>query len=351
MARELIGIGYSRSSRDDGDETFSIDSQERYIREYAQKHGITVPDEYMIMDEFTGFTLDRPGFNKIMQLVQAGKVDCLIVHKVNRIARKSHLADWFLQEIVFPANVQLHIVEWGKSVQLNSKNDLLLYNLQANFGQFDAMDIKERTTRGRREKAEQGIWLGQGITVYGYRKEGTRKNTMLYIVDSEAEIVRLIFHLFVNEGIQTTDIVRFLNAQDIPSPSQSRAIYRRKRNWRMNSVSRILRDSRYAGIWYSYRYYENSGKTQLRPQEEWIKHEFPNLAIVDEDTFKAMDEAQGTGRVSRMGGFVRNGRAIIVNNNTKAHILSTGLLSCKVRILEGEYKNQTGWIYSDWIKT
>src|SRR5262249_34960133 len=151
--------------------TFSIDSQINRCLDHAHQYDLYVPDEYILPDEYTGFTLDRPAFNRVMRLAQEHQVDCIVVYKVNRIARKSHLADWFLQEIVFPNNIELHIVEWGRAVK-NTKDDLLLFGLQAQFSQFDAMDIKERTMRGRWEKVQQGIWMGQGTTVYGYCKEG-----------------------------------------------------------------------------------------------------------------------------------------------------------------------------------
>jgi len=150
MAPQKIGLTYSRSSRDDGDETFSIDSQDNRNLAYASQQNIHVPEDWTFADEYTGFTLDRPAFNQVIRLAQEREVDCIIVYKVNRIARKSHLADWFLQEIIFPNGIELHIVEWGRSVR-NTKDDLLLFGLQAQFSQFDAMDIKERTMRGRQE--------------------------------------------------------------------------------------------------------------------------------------------------------------------------------------------------------
>src|SRR4051812_44591512 len=101
MTSQKIGVSYARYSREEGDDTFSIDSQNRRNLEYAQKHDIDVPEENIIHDYFTGTTLDRDGFNKVVKLIQDKEVSCVIVYRVNRIARKDYLASWFLQEIAF----------------------------------------------------------------------------------------------------------------------------------------------------------------------------------------------------------------------------------------------------------
>jgi site-specific DNA recombinase len=289
MAIPKRGVSYARFSREEGDDTFSVDSQNRRNLEYAQKNHIAVSEENVIFDYFTGTTLDREGFNQVIRLIQQGQIDCVIVYRVNRIARKDYLASWFLQEIVFRHRVELHIVEWGRAVK-DTKEDIMLFGVQSMFAQIDHMSIREQTMRGRREKAEQGIWLGQGTTVYGFSKTGTRRNTQLFINEDEADVVRLIFKLFVHDQLPCAEIARILDAKGTLSPSQIRMRRGRQTPWDKDSIRNILRDTRYIGIFYAFKWEYINNKRVRRDEQEVIKQYFPNLAFIDEDTFYAAQD-------------------------------------------------------------
>jgi site-specific DNA recombinase len=285
------GAIYSRDSRDDGAESFGIDSQTKFNLQYADKHGITVPEDYILEDEWTGTEFSRPKFDFLKRLIEDRAIDAVIVYKVNRISRIDYHALMFLREYCFRNKVELHIVEWGRIVKDDSQ-DSTLFSLQALFGHIERDDIVKRTQRGRREKAEQGIFLGQGVTVYGYEKHGTKKNTILIKILEEEAVIVMIYGMFVYKGISIVDITRFLNAQGYPSPSQAHGRLWQSSEWKSNAVLRILRDSRYMGDFYAFRYVKNpdSGKFVNRNRDEQIKQHFPNLAIVDRDLFNAAQE-------------------------------------------------------------
>jgi site-specific DNA recombinase len=283
---------YARYSKDDTD-TFSIDSQIRGALAYNEKHGLITDEAYIFADEWTGMDFSRPDFDKVKRLLEQRRVANLTIYKVNRISRQDYHAMMFLREWVFNNGAQLHIVEWGRPVK-DTKDDLLLFGLQAQFGTFEHIDIRERTMRGRREKAEAGIWLGQGETQYGYTKEGTKRNTLLYINEAEALIIRLIFDLFVHRRISAIDIARFLVAQGFPSPSQSRSKIWKKGDWNPQAVRRILHNENYVGNFYAFKYLmtrvDGKRKQSMRDKEEWVKFHFPNLQIVDRELFDAAQE-------------------------------------------------------------
>lgn len=280
---------YARDSRDDGTESFGIDSQVRYGLSYAEKYGFTVPDDYTLEEEWTGRDWSRPKFDTLKQLIEFRHINAVVVYKVNRISRIDYHALMFLRDFCFRHKVELHIVEWGRQVKDDS-NDVILFGLQAQFGHIERDDIVKRTQRGRIEKVQQGIFLGQGTTVYGYEKTGIKKNTALIVILEESAIIKLIFGMFVQKNVQITDIARYLNAQNIPSPSQRLTNNRRKSDWNHNSVLRILRDPRYTGEFYAFRYISSGKSGVLRPKEDWIKQQFPQLAIIDRDTFNAAQE-------------------------------------------------------------
>jgi site-specific DNA recombinase len=130
-------------------------------------------------------------------------------------------------------------------------------------------------------------------------KEGSKRNTLLYIDEEEAAIVRLIFDLFVHRRISAIGIARFLIAQGIPSPSQSRRLIWKKGDWNAHSVRCILRNENYIGNFYAFKYVttrvDGKRKHSMRDKEEWVKYHFPNLQIVDTELFNAAQEILADG--------------------------------------------------------
>jgi DNA invertase Pin-like site-specific DNA recombinase len=307
-----LGLIYARFSLDEAGE-FSIDSQIRRGLEHAQNNDIHIPDEFVLADEFSGFTLDRPQFNTVKRLISERRIACVIVYKVNRIARKSHLADYFLQEIIFPAGVELHIIEWGRPVQ-NTKDDLLLFGLQAQFAQFDAMNIKEQTMRGKQERLDQGVWVGQGISKYGFHKEyiwkdwrgKKRRETELRHVDDEVQTVLRIFERFVKyrrEGSKhaISSICDELDAEHIPTPSQARHMKTLRTDWNPSMIYSILRDEAYIGTFHFYkqrrtRLAKGHGTSVFRPKSEWQPVVMPHLRVIPQELWDAAQELLNNGR-------------------------------------------------------
>lgn len=103
---------YLRLSKEDGDfsisgeklESDSISNQRMLIKEYLKKHPeITVVKEYCD-DGFTGANFERPDFNRMMEAVRAGLVDCIVVKDLSRFGREYIEAGDYIQKI-FPASV------------------------------------------------------------------------------------------------------------------------------------------------------------------------------------------------------------------------------------------------------
>jgi predicted transcriptional regulator len=111
--------------------------------------------------------------------------------------------------------------------------------------------------------------------------------------------VRLIFVIFVHRRASAIDIARFLIAQGIPSPSQSRSAVWKKGDWNAHTVRNILRNENYIGYFYAFKYLmtreDGRRKQTMRDKEEWVKFHFPNLQIVDMDLFKAAQDILAEG--------------------------------------------------------
>lgn len=286
----MVGAIYARFSIKEDNASFSLDSQVRDGLAYAAKNGITVPEEYIFAEEHTGTEFSRPLFDRVKRLCEQRQIDAVIVAKVSRIARYSDYAKVFWREYCQRNKVALHIVEIGKEITKNIA-DKVIYDVQSMFAEIDRDEILKRTQRGRLEKAQSGIALGQGVTLYGYGKTGTKKDTRLYIIEEESRVVHLIFDLFVNNDVSITEIVNILNVRGVPSPSEAHKRFWQSTRWNQNAVLRILRNKHYTGIFYAFRtQLSDNGKRVLKNETEQIQQHFPDLAIVDTDLFCAAQE-------------------------------------------------------------
>jgi len=254
--------------------------------EYAQAHGIDVPKEYIFREDFTGYKLDRPEFNKVRKLIAEHAVDCVIIYQTDRIARRSFHAQQILQEEIIPNGIELHIVTWGRAVQ-NTPQDIAFFGIQAEFAQMERGMIVERSARGKQEKLDQGVWMGDGQDRYGYKKVGKKRETQMVIREDEARVVRMIRDMFLNERLGTPRIAERLNNDRIPPPSANRNFKYKRKTWSPKSVYGILRHEAYTGVW-------THGKRGSRKKPTRL--EFPELAIISKEDYQKICELFAEGR-------------------------------------------------------
>ena len=93
---------YMRLSRDDENygDSVSIETQRTILQQYAKEHGLSVYGEY-VDDGWSGTNFERPSFQRMMDDVEAGKVNCIITKDLSRFGREHVMMDYY-QEFVFP---------------------------------------------------------------------------------------------------------------------------------------------------------------------------------------------------------------------------------------------------------
>ena len=183
---------YSRVSTDaqERDGT-SLDTQERACREYAQAKGWTVVE--CIKDTASGSNLDRPGIERVRQLLSQGFVDVVLAYAVDRLSRNQiHVA--VLLDDIEKAGATLEFVTEDFE---NTPVGRLILNVRAFAGEVEREKITERTMRGKLERARAGkLPQGTGKGCYGYRytKETGRRETDPF----QAVVVQRIFQQYVD---------------------------------------------------------------------------------------------------------------------------------------------------------
>ena len=186
---------YTRKSTDEGlDRDFnSLDAQreaaEAYIKSQLHLGWTLVPHRY---DDggFSGATLDRPALKKLLEDVEAHRVDCIIVYKVDRLSRSlldfARLVDQFDQRSVSFVSV---------TQQFNTTSSLgrLTLNILLSFAQFEREIISERTRDKMSAARRKGKWVG-GTPVLGFDVGPAGRR--LVVNEKEAQRVRAIFELY-----------------------------------------------------------------------------------------------------------------------------------------------------------
>ncbi len=202
--RQLNCAIYTRKSTDEGlDKEFnSLDAQrecaEAYIKSQTQEGWHCVPDRY---DDggFTGGNMDRPALKQLLADIEAGKVNCVVVYKVDRLSRS--LMDFARMLEVFERN-QVAFV--SVTQQFNTTNSMgrLMLNVLLSFAQFERELISERTRDKIAAARRKGKWSG-GMPLLGFDIEP--QGGKLCVNEIEANRVRAIYDLYLErESIMAT---------------------------------------------------------------------------------------------------------------------------------------------------
>lgn len=192
---------YTRKSTEDGleQEFNSLDAQrlaaEAYITSQKESGWVCMPERY---DDggYSGGNTDRPAFQKLMADVEEGKIDCILVYKIDRLSRS--LIDFAkIMETLERCSVSLVSV----TQQFNTTTSMgrLTLNILFSFAQFEREIISERTRDKIAAARRKGKWTG-GPPVLGYDCARERSGGRLLLNKAEAEQVREIFKTYLKEG-------------------------------------------------------------------------------------------------------------------------------------------------------
>jgi site-specific DNA recombinase len=254
------------SSEEQAQHGYGLASQVTELRALAARKSYRIVGEFC--DEgWSGADLDRPDLTALRELVRSRSLDVLLVHAADRLSRKlSHLL--LLRDECRRAGVQL---EYASHTPLDSPEGRLLDSIEGAVAEYEREKIRERTARGKREKARRGLVPG-GRVPYGYQLNPNGRGGYA-LPDRAAEVVRRLYAGLL-EGASLRQLALRLNAQDVPSPQG--------RCWTATTIRQILTRELYAGTtyWNRIRSPEGGrGVRGLRDPGEWIAIE--TTAIVD----------------------------------------------------------------------
>ncbi len=275
---------YARVSTDKDDQANSFESQVQYFTDYIQRQNDWELVKVYSDEGITGTnTIKRDGFNDMIEDALSGKLDLVITKEVSRFAR--NIADAIhYTRLLKEHNVDIVFALDGIDTR-DSNYEFKLAMISA-IAQEESKKTSERVKWGQARRMEQGVVFGRNLL--GYKVlEGK-----LYLVEDEAEIVKLIFHKYLNEGKGTHIIARELKEEGIkPYDPDGRAKY--KNDWSNTQILRVLRNEKYVGDLCQKKTYTKNfldhKKRYNRGAEEkiYIRDHHPEIAIISRDMWDA----------------------------------------------------------------
>ena len=203
---------YARVSTDEQAKSgFSLAQQLEALREYCAREGYEVLEE--VRDEgWSGAYIERPGLDRVRDLVEAGGVSVVLAQDADRITRDpGHRA--FLDDEFERQGTQLAALDdWGDG---SHEGELLKY-LRGWVSKGERLKTAERSRRGRLRKAREGKVLATHASRYGFKLNAARDGYEVY--EPEMEVVRRIFRLLGFEGTTLRAAAQLLDSDGVPTP-------------------------------------------------------------------------------------------------------------------------------------
>lgn len=294
---QVAGI-YARVSSDRQKEEHTIDSQIASLVEYAQHKKYVVPDDWIFQDEgYSGSILERLGLERLRDLASEGQIETVLIYSPDRLSRKYAYQVLLTEEFSRYGTDVIFI----KSPKATTPEEQLLLQFQGMIAEYERAQIIERTRRGKRHRAKMGSINVLSGAPYGYRyvKKTEYASAYYTVVEKEAEIVKKVYKLYIEDGLSIAAIVRWLNDHDIPT---------RKRisRWERSTVWGMLRNPAYKGTAYFGKtkiaerkkitrplrqkggFSSRCSAFQARPKSDWI--EIPVPAIIEDLVFFRAEE-------------------------------------------------------------
>lgn len=292
---------YLRLSRDDElqGESSSITTQRSMLRLYAKEHHLNVIDEY-IDDGWSGTNFDRPNFQRMIDDIEAGKINCVVTKDLSRLGRNYIMTGQYT-ELYFPShNVRYIAIDDGVDSEKGESEIAPFKNI---INEWVARDTSRKVKSAFKTKFAEGAHYGAYAKI-GYRKHPEIKGKI--VPDDETRwIVEKIFML-AYQGNGGSKITKQLITEKVPTPAwinfQRYGTFAhvfenepesKRYDWTIAQVKSILKDEIYIGNSVHNKQSTVSFKSRKKvrkPESEWFRVENTHEAIIDKEVFYHVQE-------------------------------------------------------------
>jgi site-specific DNA recombinase len=329
-------VTYARFSSDKQSDS-SIEDQQRNCRRYAERNQLEIGQQFEDR-AISGMSKNRPGFKAMLAAAERGEFDVLVVDDLSRFSRDDVEMKQTIRRLKFRG---IRVIGASDGYDSFAKGEKIQSSMRGLMNEMFLDDLREKTHRGLYGKALNGYSAGGSI--YGYKRRPIENPANLDpngrpeivavardINDEEAKWVRQIYTWFAN-GYSPKRIAAELNKLGVPSPRGS--------TWAASAIygdsshgNGMLNNSIYVGqyIWNRSAWIKNpdTGRRRrvARPKEEWMVKAMPELRIVPQELWDAVQNRQNEIRQKSTAL-----RQALNNPNTRSRtgkFLFSGLLKC-----------------------
>ena len=318
-----VGI-YIRLSKEDEEkekysESESIQNQRALLMQYIKENKLNFIAEY-VDDGISGTSFDRPGFNKMIEDIENGKINMVITKDLSRLGR-NYVQSGYYTETYFPEhNVRYIAILDNIDTAIDSaNNDIAPFKSILN--EMYAKDTSKKINSVLQSKRNLGEYLG--TAPYGYKKSEEDKHK-LEIDEESASVVRRIFDMFIS-GDSLSKICDTLTNEHIKTPSMHKNMKLGQDNvhygiWATRTVNDILKNPTYIGNLTQCRQRKVNYKSKKRvhnKESDWVISEGAVPPIIDKETFELAIEMFKSNKNRGKG------------NGVTDKLLLRGLIYCK----------------------
>ena len=290
---EGITALYERLSQEDklDGESNSIANQKKILERYCRDHGITAYRHYDEDDGYSGTNFNRPGFQRMLADIKAGKMKCVNVKDMSRFGHDC-LQVGMYTDVLFP-EFGVHFIAVNDGVD-STRGENEFTAIRNVFNEMYARDTSKKIRATWQSKGKSGEHLTT-IPPYGYVKDPENKKK--WIVDEEAAaVVQKIFRLCV-DGLGPTQIAKWLREHQVLNPTaycHSKGLPASNKptadpyKWTNETVSRILERVDYLGHTVNFKTTKKSYKSKKKlwnDPADWVIFENTQPSIIEESVF------------------------------------------------------------------
>lgn len=324
---------YIRLSQEDEDngkdkqESNSVTSQKTLLNEFIEEHDDLIVYDTYIDDGYTGTDFNRPSFQRLLEDMRNGNINCVIVKDLSRLGRNYIEVGNYIEQVFPLFNIRfIAINDFVDSFKNPASTNTILVPFKNLINDEYCRDTSIKIRTSLNGKKKKGEFIG-AFPSYGYIKNPKDKHKLI-IDEVAANIVKKIFDWNVNEGLGKIAICHKLNDLGILNPTGHKklelgqnynnyGIQDNTYTWTPSTVRNILNNEVYIGNTVqgkrrtkSYKVHKVEGV----PKEEWVRVENTHEPIIDKETFEKAQELSK--------------RDTKVSQKTKALSVWAGFLKC-----------------------
>lgn len=232
---------YIRKSREDREETNenTLERHERILKEYCNKYELKYTENSIYREVVSGDSIsNRPQMQKLLKDVENNLYDGVVVIEVQRLSRGNGIDQEIIKETFKKSGTLIYTLNKVYDLFSGDEIDEDMLELSLFLSRQELKAIKRRMIRGRIQAQKEGYYT-HPFAPFGYDKEKQGKGYVLVPNETEAEIIRMMYHWYIYEDKKMSEIRDYLNNNNIRT--------RRGNKWDVHVVRQLMKSKLYLG--------------------------------------------------------------------------------------------------------